>query len=276
MRGALGLVRDTVRGIGPVAAHRQVRIVVDDDVEDVLLKDGAVVQQILINLLLNAVAFTPANAAIRLTLRNDGSSFLFRVRDDGPGIPPEKRDHIFGAGPSMRPGGAGIGLSHSHALAESRGGCLALSDGGRGACFELRWPISDAPSTTLSRHVAPLKLQGLTVAVLEDDPAVMSLLDLGLTSRGVEVFSLRCREDLEAFVEAGNSVDAALVDLSPIADDPEGALELLRACSPGISIFLISGSASPSCPDDAAIAGWVRKPFEMAEIFQALAHVRSA
>jgi CheY-like chemotaxis protein len=275
VRGALALVRDTVRGVTPVASRRQVLIEVDDDAEDVLLKDGAVVQQILINLLLNAVAFTPESETIRLTLRNEANHFLFRVRDDGPGIPPEKRDRIFGAGPSMRPGGAGIGLSHSHALAESRGGRLTLLDGEDGACFELRWPVSDTPSTTLSRHAAPLMLKGMSVVIIEDDPAVMSLLEFGLSSRGVEVFSLGSRADLDLFIAEGNTVDAALVDLSPIADDPASAIALLKSSSPGIAIFLISGSAAPTA-DSSSVAGWIRKPFELSEVFQALARAQRA
>jgi CheY-like chemotaxis protein len=272
VRGALGLVRDTVRGVTPVATRREVVIEVDEDAEDVLLKDAAVVQQILINLLLNAVAFTPEGETIRLTLRNESSYFLFRVRDDGPGIPPEKRDRIFGAGPSLRPGGAGIGLSHSHALAESRGGRLALLDGEHGACFELRWPVSDAPSATLSRHDAPALLKGMSVVILEDDPAVMSLLEFGLSSRGVEVFALASRNELDAFITAGNHVDAALMDLSPIADDPDAVIKLLRGSSPRLAIFLISGSAAPN-PGASSVTGWIRKPFELNEVFQALARV---
>jgi CheY-like chemotaxis protein len=175
----------------------------------------------------------------------------------------------------MRPGGAGIGLSHSHALAESRGGRLALLDGEHGACFELRWPVSDAPSTTLSRHTAPALLKGMSVLVLEDDPAVMSLLEFGLSSRGVEVYSLASRDELDVFIAEGNAVDAALLDLSPIADDPEAVIKLLKSCSPRVAIYLISGSAAPTT-DASSVAGWIRKPFELSEVFQALARAARA
>jgi len=245
LRSALTLVRDTVLGVTPIAERRNVQIVIDQDVADVLLPDPAFAQQILINLLLNAVAFTPNGETIRLTLRNERNRFLFRVRDDGPGIPPEQRAHLFSVGPSRRPGGAG-------------------------ACFELRWPIGEAPSTTLSRTSSSKLLDGLRVAVLEDDPAVMSLLEFGLTSRGVELFALSTRRDLDDFARQGNVIDAALIDLSPIAADPDGALEILRRTSPGAAIFLISGTAIAGTPAR-GIAGWIRKPFELGEIFQALA-----
>lgn len=274
LRSALALVRETVHGISPIAERRGVRVELADEVADVQLPDPAIVQQILINLLLNALAFTPNGETIRLSLHGERSRFVFRVRDDGPGVPVDQRDKLFCVGPSRRPGGAGIGLAHSHDLAESRGGSLALLDGGVGACFELRWPIGDAPSTTLPKGSVPKQLDGLRVAVLEDDSAVMSLLDLGLRQRGVELFALANRNELEAFARSGLPVDAALIDLSPIADDPDRAISLLRRHSPSVSVFLISGT-TVSNGAHKHVAGWIRKPFELGEIFQALGRVRS-
>jgi two-component sensor histidine kinase len=273
LRSALTLVRDTVLGVQPVADRRGVRIEIDDEAADVLLPDPTYVQQILINLLLNAVAFTPSGETIRLTLHNERNRFLFRVRDEGPGIPPDQRDALFSAGLSRRPGGAGIGLTHSYDLAQSRGGSLALLDGGAGACFELRWPIGDAPSTTLSHGSGPKLLDGMKVAVLEDDPAVMSLLEFGLGARGVELFQLSNRADLDAFARSGVRIDAALIDLSPIATDPNGAVSAIRRSSPSASIFLISGTALSSGINQ-GIAGWIRKPFELGEICQALSRAQ--
>jgi hypothetical protein len=272
LRSAVTLVRETVHGISPIAERRGVRVHVADDVADVLLPDPIIVQQILINLLLNALAFTPSGETIRLSLHSERNRFVFRVRDDGPGIPVDQRDKLFCVGPSRRPGGAGIGLAHSHDLAESRGGGLALLDGGVGACFELRWPIGDAPSTTLAKNTSPKQLDGLRVAVLEDDAAVMSLLEFGLCQRGVELFALSNRTELEAFARSGMPVDAALIDLSPIADDPDRAIGLLRRHSPGLSVFLISGTTVTSGAHQ-HVAGWIRKPFELSEVFQALGRV---
>lgn len=273
LRSALTLVRDTVRGVSPIAERRGVSIHVHDEVADVLLPDPVIVQQIVINLLLNAIAFTPSGETIRLSLHSERSRFVFRVRDDGPGIPADQRDKLFCVGPSRRPGGAGIGLAHSYDLAESRGGALALLDGGVGACFELRWPIGDAPSTTLAKSSVPKHLEGLRVAVLEDDPAVMSLLEFGLGQRGVELFALGNRAELEAFARSGQPFDAALIDLSPIADDPDRAIASLCRNSPKASLFLISGTTITTSATH-KVAGWIRKPFELGEIFQALGRAR--
>jgi CheY-like chemotaxis protein len=273
LRSAVTLVRETVRGVSPIAERRGVRVDLADEVADVLLPDPLIVQQILINLLLNALAFTPSGETILLSLHGERGRFVFRVRDDGPGIPVDQRDNLFCVGTSRRPGGAGIGLAHSHDLAESRGGSLALLDGGVGACFELRWPIGEAPSTTLAKASVSKHLHGLRVAVLEDDPAVMSLIEFGLCQRGVELYALANRTELEAFARSGKLIDAALVDLSPIADDPDRAIALLRRHSPNVSVFLISGTTITTSATQ-SIAGWIRKPFELGEIFQALGQVR--
>lgn len=271
VRSSAALMRETVQGVQPVADRRGVRLHIDDEGADVLLPDAPHVLQILLNLLLNAVAFTPPGEAVRLTLRREGNHFLFRVRDEGPGVPPDQRDQLFSVGPSRRPGGAGIGLSYSHRLAESRGGNLALIDGGRGACFELLWPTSDAPSRTHSRSSsAPRMLDGLRVAVLEDDPAVMSLLEFGLGSRGVDLFALTSLPELETFAASGPTIDVALVDLSPISKNPQAAIDALLAGSPNALVYLISGTAVAH-DVTSGIAGWIRKPFELGEIFQALA-----
>lgn len=273
LRSALTLVHDTVTGVLPIAERRGISIDIDDDVADVLLPDAPFVQQILINLLLNALAYTPSGETIRLTLRNERSRFVFRVRDDGPGVPEDQRERIFKAGPSRRPGGAGIGLTHSHDLAQSRGGTLTLLNGGTGACFELRWPVGEAPSTTLSRTTTFKMLDGLRVAVLEDDPAVMSLLEFGLCSRGVELYPLSSRAQLEDFAKLSTKVDVALIDLSPIQTDPESAIAALRRQSPNLTIFLISGTVAAHTASP-GIAGWIRKPFELSEIFHALSQAR--
>jgi hypothetical protein len=70
--------------------------------------------------------------------------------------------------------------------------------------------------------------------------------------------------------------DAALVDLSPIADNVRGAVEALRRGSPGVALVFISGSAV-GLPEglEGEDIRWVRKPFEVAEIVTALTETRA-
>ena len=114
-------------------------------------------------------------------------------------------------------------------------------------------------------------LQGARILVVEDDDAVIDLLDTALTARGADVISVRRRSDLPAAL-AGGRFDAALVDISPIQDDVPGALATVRGASGSLRLVLISGSASriPDVPTG-WVSAWVRKPFEVAEILAALA-----
>jgi CheY-like chemotaxis protein len=190
---------------------------------------------------------------------------LFTVQDQGPGVEADRASVIFEERHSTRPGGVGLGLPHSQRLAESLGGKLRLASSNRGACFQLEWPTTQTPSG--ARHLAPgrVSLNGLRVAVLEDDAAVRALLELGLSARGAEVHCI----DQAADIEQLTNVDVALVDLSPILDDPMAALARLDARGDAVRIFLISGSATgiPAAIAD-RVLGCIYKPFELAEIVE--------
>lgn len=290
---ARSVAEQLVLSVSPEATRRGVRVEISEDSANALIAHGDAVQQIVLNLLLNALAFTPHGREIRFSLRNEDTFIVFRIEDDGPGVPANVRQGLFVRSNSMRPGGAGIGLSHSHKLAERWGGNLALLHRAQGgACFDLHWPATEAPSSSTlpsstvpcaparqqSNSTTPVQvgaLAGLQVAVLEDDADVMGMLELGLSSRGVTLYPLANKEALFEFADNGPSVDAILIDLSPIASDPEGAIRRLRARSPRAAVYLISGTvlSTDAGPD---IAGWIRKPFELGEIYEALSKVRSS
>src|SRR5262249_4841211 len=106
---------------------------------------------------------------------------------------------------------------------------------------------------------------------IEDDAAVIDLLDTALGARGAVVIPVRKREELAAALASG-PFDAVLLDLSPIAADLAGALNAIHAASPLARLIVMSGS-SLELPDvarqlDPAL---VRKPFEIGEIVRALA-----
>jgi CheY-like chemotaxis protein len=131
-------------------------------------------------------------------------------------------------------------------------------------------PLPPESRAALSSRARDL-LQGARILVLEDDDAVIDLLDTALTARGADVTSVRRRSDLPAAL-AGGRFDAALIDISPIQDDVAGALAVVRGASGSLRLVLISGS-SARMPDVPMgwVSAWVRKPFEVAEILAALA-----
>ncbi len=286
-QASLGAVlTDVAEALAPNAHKAGVSIAFarTDALDGFAIADGAATVHVLTNLVLNAVAYTPRGATVHIEvdLRADGGAAVVRVRDEGPGVSPSLADQLFD-GASEREGGAGIGLRHSRAVLRGLGGDLVLTSGTRPhAEFAATIPRaagrpSKAP-TTRSAPSLPNAIAGLRVLVIEDDRAVCSLLDAGLGARGAEVFALHDGRDLENKLRGIGPLDAVLLDFSPIADDVEGALATVRRALPEAGIVFISGSvlAMPAAIEaDRTRTRWVRKPFEIAEISEALAQLVS-
>lgn len=110
-------------------------------------------QQILLNLLTNALKFTPAEGSVTTAVAAQDGTAHIHVRDTGVGIPAEEQTHIFDPfvqapepnrdGPSK---GVGLGLAISRDLAEAMGGALTVeSEEGVGSAFTIELPLSDGP-----------------------------------------------------------------------------------------------------------------------------------
>ena len=108
--------------------------------------DRGRLRQVLSNLIENAVKFSPPGASVEVTARTEGGGVAVAVRDRGPGIAPEHREHIFeqfGRVEGTGKPGSGLGLYISRAIAEAHGGTLAVASApGGGAAFTLTLPAA--------------------------------------------------------------------------------------------------------------------------------------
>ena len=105
--------------------------------------DEDMLSRILLNLIANALRFTPPGGEIRVTLTARGDMVEIGVRDNGAGIPPERQPRVFLRGESD--GGPGFGLPIALGLARALGGDLTLrSVPGKGSAFTLRLPVRAA------------------------------------------------------------------------------------------------------------------------------------
>lgn len=143
-------VQRALTGFAPAAEEK--RISFDVDVPAALVPietDPMRLQQILVNLLSNAVRHSPSGGRIRVTLRCDGHGIEFVVQDEGPGIPVEFQERVFEPFERFDPHsglGTGLGLPVSRRLAEVLGGRLTVtSEPGKGARFTLALPLRGQP-----------------------------------------------------------------------------------------------------------------------------------
>jgi CheY-like chemotaxis protein/anti-sigma regulatory factor (Ser/Thr protein kinase) len=239
----------------------------------VRVQRGTDLRQILTNLVLNAMAHAPKGSEVRLELTVSPTRVTLDVQDEGPGVPEPRRASVF-EGDSTRDGGAGIGLRHARALARAAAGDLDLALSERGALFRVTWPRWGSLSIPPPSAGNPQVLLGSRVLVVEDDEHVALLLESSLGARGATVRVARDAKEFEVAIGAGQQ-DIALIDLSPLASDLSGALSRLRAQSPEVALVFISGSAV-GLPDEAELddVQWVRKPFEIAEVVDAVLATR--
>jgi C4-dicarboxylate-specific signal transduction histidine kinase len=148
---ALDLVeaaRRAVHLLEPECRRRGVQPGVQADAPVVVTGDPVAVDQIVHNLLMNALqamdAVNPGQRRLHLTLRRDGAVGELTVADRGPGIAPEALPRLFEPFFSTREGGLGLGLSLCETLAQGMGGSLgATNRPGGGAEFILRLPLKD-------------------------------------------------------------------------------------------------------------------------------------
>lgn len=277
------LVLEVVEALRVESARAGVTIAIEHEgpSQEAEVDGAAALGHVLTNLLLNAIAFSPAASTIRLSVVAEARSVRIAVADEGPGVDPNLVESLF-EGRTSRPGGAGIGLRHAREMVRKLGGELSFVSTPRGATFELRLPRhiahvapSELPRRTSSSSFSSV-VNGARVLVVEDDRAVCALLDAGLGARGAEVIAVHDEASLRARLPNLGAIDAVLLDLSPIASDVQGSLAEVRRALPDAGIVFISGSAVAIEEDLTAgdpRTRWVRKPFEVGEITQAIGEI---
>ncbi len=175
---------------------------------DTVMGDADRLQQVVWNLVSNAIKFTPTDGIVCVELLQDESQIQIRVRDNGQGIEPEFLPYVFDRfrqadGTSTRKhGGLGLGLAIVRHLVELHGGSVhALSDGlGKGATFVVNLLANTVPPTARKvvsgEPVAPLEaeisgpvpsLAGVHVLVVDDEPDSRDMITLALRRRGAQV-----------------------------------------------------------------------------------------
>jgi PAS domain S-box-containing protein len=245
----ISIVNAAIDSIRPAADAKSIRLqTMMDPAAGPISGDADRLQQIVWNLLTNAVKFTPKGGRIQVKLQRVNSHVEIVVSDSGVGISKEFLPHVFDrfrqadASTTRIHGGLGLGLSIVHQLVDLHGGSVTVqSEGeGQGATFTITLPFvgvisqkeSEAVHPTQSEEILSLdglpSLQGLKVLVVDDEADTRELIGEVLKECGSEVIITRsAAEALEAIEQ--HQPDILISDLGMPDEDGYSLIEKIRA-----------------------------------------------
>jgi signal transduction histidine kinase/CheY-like chemotaxis protein len=257
------------------------------------LGDATRLQQVVGNILGNALKFTPRGGHVSLSLNAEGENAQLVVTDDGPGIAPEFLPAVFDrfkqATPSSHSAkrGLGLGLAIVKHLVELHGGTVsAHSEGlGTGARFEVTLPlgahraddsgrVSISPPAPEPVSEARPALAGIYALLVEDDPDGCDLMQMMLRRFGAEVTAVStAAAALESVRE--RRPDVLVSDIGLPDGDGFALLKRVRESNHDLPAVAVTAYASRQDVAKALAAGFqahVAKPVEPAQLSAAVAH----
>ena len=288
------LVGRTMRLLAPQAHQKGLELAyrVLPTVPDALIGDQERLRQILVNLVSNAIKFTEKGEVVlhvsRQARESDQDPRIevgFRVSDTGIGIPPSKRDAIFGAfvqadgSTTRRYGGTGLGLAISTQLVELMGGRISVaSEPGQGSVFQftaLLW--LQEPGRERFDESLPARFDGRRVLVVDDSAVSREILEEQLRDWRMETTSApdarAALATLKAASDEGRPFDLMLLDVLPGLE----VLKFLKAIGKelGSTVPCILMSSSGEARQDPGtrrlgVMGELTKPIQPSHLRRAL------
>ncbi len=255
----------------------ELRIEVPDDLPEILA-DPAQLTQVFTNLLVNAQqaladAPAPRRVAVEADFDPEAMAITVRVRDNGPGIPPEIVARVFEPFFTTKPvgQGTGLGLSVCRGLIEAHGGSIdvrAAEDGG--TTFVIRVPVQDGTAVPAREDQTPALPPQRRILVVEDEPEIARMLVEVLEAQGHKVeMAATGRIALERLAHA--RFDLVLSDLRMPDVDGRQLFTELEALDPGLAarvVFVTGDSLSDAVRGFLGESGrpLIEKPFTPEEV----------
>ena len=298
--GLVPVIQGAVEAVRPAATARDIRLRTTIDSDAGLVQgDPSRLQQVVWNLLTNAIKFTPAGGRVHVRLERGDAAAIVTVSDSGPGIPPEFLPHAFerfrqaDASATRAQGGLGLGLDIVRHLIELHGGTVKVESPGEmgGATLIVTLPLLEPARTPASAEasvqveparpelaVAPSSgLDGVRVLIVDDEADTREVLSVLLAGAGGEVRTSASAAEALATL-ARWQPDVLLADIAMPGEDGYALLSKLRALTPRqggeIPALALTAYAHPQDRERALAAGfhdYVVKPFEPPALVAAIA-----
>ncbi|HVB78498.1 MAG TPA: response regulator [Candidatus Binataceae bacterium] len=291
------VVETAVGLFGERAQRSNVELILDadDDVPRHLRGDPARLQQVLVNLLGNAVKFTErGEIVVRLVVEEESAaavSVRCEVRDTGIGIAPAAQKLLFqpfsqvDGSTTRKYGGPGLGLAISAQLVERMGGRIEVeSETARGSVFRFTMKLQKQRPYTSASSDAQAGLRGLRLLVIEDNATLCASLCRRLGAWGLHVDATADGAAALALwrtrAAAGTPYDAAIVDLHLPAADGVQLMRTVKADPALGSTWLIAASSpAAEAPNHARHSApadrWLARPIRPSQLLQSLVELRA-
>lgn len=283
------LLDDVAALMAPMAEGRGLQFIdtLDPKVPQAIHGDRTRIEQILLNLLGNAVKFTEVGHVSMETLARSPHGLRFVVADTGPGLSSEQQSRLFrrfeqadGARTASRYGGSGLGLAISQELAAAMGGRIDVeSELGKGTRFIVDLPLASAAVPAIVESLTPMvnehSQQPLRLLLVEDDATVAEVIRQLLQEQG-HVVSHAAHGLAALGAIAGQDFDVALLDLDLPGMDGLALARMLRAQGFKAPLLAVTARSDAGAEVQALEAGFnefLRKPVTGAVLAQALSRV---
>jgi PAS domain S-box-containing protein len=243
--------------------------------------------QVVLNLLGNAMKFTPQGGTIDVRCARDGAWVAISVRDTGAGIAPEFLPYVFerfrqaDSRTTRQHGGLGLGLAIAQHLVERHDGRITVESAGtgQGATFHVRLPVPLAPVRDndiglIDRQDIPeVDLRGARLLVVDDDKDARDLVRLLLEGRGATVVVADSADSALSHVRAEH-FDMLVADIAMPEVDGFTLLSCARDFQPGLAAVALTAYSRPEDRDRVIAAGYQAfhaKPLQSASLLQSIA-----
>ena len=285
---------ETVR---PAAEAKHIHLHTDfEAAAGMVAGDANRLQQIIWNLLTNAIKFTPHDGAVTVGVRREGDQIAIFVRDTGIGIAPDFIHHVFerfrqaDATTTRKHGGLGLGLSIVKHLVEQHGGTVNAESAGEGlgACFTVRLPRragknEPPPHAAGNGAVANAHdLSGLQVLVVDDEDDARELIKRILNDCNADVLTAATATEALTLLKHARP-DLMVSDLGMPEVDGYGLLDRIRALGPahGGNLPAIALTAFARSEDrvralSSGFLAHISKPVEPSELISKVAAMGAA
>jgi signal transduction histidine kinase/DNA-binding response OmpR family regulator len=283
------LIRQTTRTLSLRASEKALELVCDmhSNVPDQVVGDPLRLQQVITNLLGNAIKFTAQGEVLLSVERGtpppgvQGIWLTFAIRDTGIGISPDKQALIFDvftqadSSTARRFGGSGLGLAISRSLVQMMGGDIQVSSQpGHGSIFSFGVNLQTAAVPDFGLHAVPRQLMGKTILVVDDNASSRTVLSQQLGAFGLHTVTA------DGAVQALHSpllaqACCALIDVNmPDIDGYALAAHIRQTHTaehmPIVMMGALSEQTSQEQLDPLGIQGFLVKPIDPHEILTVL------